>query len=51
MLERFESARRLREQAEKMGLDEDVIERLEQELLGELDQDDDSQSHGYRQLG
>jgi hypothetical protein len=50
-LHRFESIRQLREQAEDLGLDDDQIERLEQELLGDLDQDDDSQSNGYRQLG
>jgi hypothetical protein len=51
MLERFESAQRLREKLEQLGVDDDEIERLEQELLGDLDQDDDSQSNGYRQLG
>jgi hypothetical protein len=49
-LHRFESARQLREQAEDLGLDEDQIERLEQELLGDLFQDDDDKSNGYRQL-
>jgi hypothetical protein len=50
MLERLVSAQRLREKLEQLGVDDDEIERLEQELLGDLDQDDDGQSNGYRQL-
>jgi hypothetical protein len=51
MLERFESLRRLREQAEQMGLDEEVIERLEQELMGDIQDDEDEHNQGYKQLG
>lgn len=49
-LHRFESARQLREQAEDLGLDEDKIERLEQELIGDLFEDDDDTSNGYHQV-
>jgi hypothetical protein len=49
-LQRFESVRMLREQAEDLGLDEDQIDRLEQELLGDLFQHDEDKSNGYRQL-
>ena len=49
-LQRFESLRQLREQAEEMGLDDDQIERLEQELLGDLFEDDEEQNNGFRQL-
>ena len=48
-LHRFESARQLREQAEDLGLDEDRINRLEQELLGDLF-DDDDKNNGYHQV-
>jgi hypothetical protein len=50
MLERYESARRLRERSEEMGLDEDVIVRLEQQLLGDLDQDEEDTGKGFKQL-
>jgi chorismate mutase len=50
MLERFESARRLREQAEMMGLDEEIIERLESELMGDLDDDEDEHRNGFKQV-
>jgi hypothetical protein len=51
LLSRYESRDRLRERAEQLGFAEDLIEGLEQELLGDLVQDDDSQNNGYRQLG
>ena len=50
MLEKVESARRLRERAEELGLDEDQIERLEQELMGDLHDDEDDQATGFKQL-
>ena len=50
MLERFESVRRLRERAEASGLEEDEIEQLERQLLEDLNQDEDDQGNGYRQL-
>jgi hypothetical protein len=50
MLEKVESARRLRERAEELGLDEDQIERLEQELVSDLHDDEDEQTTGYKQL-
>lgn len=49
-LHRFESARQLREQAEDLGLDEDQIERLEHELIGDLFEEDDDSSNGYHQV-
>src|SRR5207237_8750176 len=49
-LQRFESAQLLRQRAEEMGLDEEIIERLEQELMGDLDQDDEDHSNGFKQL-
>jgi hypothetical protein len=50
LLERVESTRRLRERAEDLGLDEDQIERLEQELMGDLHNDEDDHSNDYKQL-
>ena len=49
-LQRFELAQQLREQAEQMALDEDDVERLVQELLVDLDQDDDDQATGFKQV-
>jgi hypothetical protein len=49
-LHRFESARQLREQAEDLGLDDDQIVRLEQELLGDLFDDDDDKNNRYHQV-
>jgi hypothetical protein len=49
-LQRFEAAKLLRQRSEEMGLDEDVIERLEQELLGDLDQDEDDHTNSFKQL-
>jgi hypothetical protein len=50
MLEKVESARRLRERAEDLGLDEDQIERLEQELMGDLQEDEEEHTNSFKQL-
>jgi hypothetical protein len=50
MLEKVESVRRLRDRAEELGLDEDQIERLEQELMGDLQDDEDEHNKGFKQV-
>jgi hypothetical protein len=51
LLARYKSLQHLRERAVQLGLDVDTIDRLEQELRGDMDDEDDGQNTGYRQLG
>jgi hypothetical protein len=49
-LQRYLLAQQLRERGEAMGLDDDELDRLEQELRGDLDDEDEDTSGGFKQL-
>jgi hypothetical protein len=49
-LQKFELAEVLRTRAHEMNLDDDDIERLVQELLGDLDDADEDTGKGFQQL-
>jgi len=49
-LQRYLMAQQLREKGEAMGLDDDELDRLEQELRGDLDDDDQDTGGGFKQL-
>jgi hypothetical protein len=49
-LQRYLLAQQLRERGEAMGLDDDELDRLEQELRGDLDDDDVDTGGGFKQL-
>jgi hypothetical protein len=50
MLQRFELAQKLRERAEDLGIDDDQIELLEQQLMGDLQDDEDEHGSGFKRL-
>jgi hypothetical protein len=49
-LQRYLLAQQLRERGEALGLDDDELDRLEQELRGDLDDDDQDTGGGFKQL-
>jgi hypothetical protein len=49
-LQKLELAQELRERAQQLNLDEDDIERLVQQLLGDLDDADEDAGKGFQQL-
>jgi hypothetical protein len=49
-LQRYLLAQQLRKQGEVLGLDDDELDRLEQELRGDLDEVDEDAGQGFKQL-
>jgi hypothetical protein len=49
-LQRYLLAQQLREKGEALGLDDDELDRLEQELRGDLDDEDEDTGGGFKQL-
>ncbi|HSX78963.1 MAG TPA: hypothetical protein VLQ80_10380, partial [Candidatus Saccharimonadia bacterium] len=49
-LQRYLLAQQLKERGAALGLDDDELDRLEQELRGDLDDDDGDTGRGFKQL-
>ena len=49
-LHRYLMAQKLKEEGAALGLDEDELDRLEQELRGDLDDEDEETGKGFKQL-
>ena len=49
-LQRYLLAQELRDRGASLGLDDDELDRLEQELRGDLDDDDEDTGRSFKQL-